>query len=273
MRRVARRLLRAALAVGLVAGCAPGGEPPDDPALPDLEPLVARSGWIFEGTVAALHDANQGSPDPARSIIVRVDRVSVEPLEAPLPPGTLDTIELAAPPGDDLALGSRAYFFVGDEQAGQHWLFREEGHLDVAALAFDDLHARVHTIKRRLLDRALLARMQSADRVLRGTVTAVTDLPDGPGPLDGPDWWEATVQPRNTLRGPVEVDPIAVRFDAAGERLEDPPRLEVGVQSILLLQPDTVSGHGPGLVVTDPLDVQPAHELERLRSLLASPPT
>ncbi len=270
--------------LGLVAGltfaavaCAPADDPsPIAPELAELPDLVARSGWIFEGTIVALHASNQGAPDPARAIVVRIDRVSVEPLEAPAPPGTLDTIELVAPPEPGLAVGSRAYFFVGGQQAGVHWLFAEVGHLDSALLGFDELHARVHAEKRALIDRALYDRLIASERVLRATVIAIDDVADGPGPLDAADWWVATVQPRNTLRGPVEVEPLAVRFarNAGGDGpgLDAPARLEVGVECLLLLHPDTVSGHGPGLLVEDARDVQPTGELERLRSLLASPP-
>jgi hypothetical protein len=116
--------------------------------------------------------------------------------------------------------------------------------------------------------------MVGAERVIRGTVLSTEDLPGDPISDNLPDWWVAAVQPEETLRGPVDAAPLQVRYQGSPSACcYRMPHLAAGEEGVLLLHPDDVTGHpGPALVVVDPLDVQPASELERLRSLLASPP-
>jgi hypothetical protein len=87
--------------------------------------------------------------------------------------------------------------------------------------------------------------MASAERVIRGTVVEVEDLPDGDSD-NLPDWWVATVQPRNTLRGPVQVEPLAVRVQGGPNPCcRQMPRLEPGREQLMFLFPDDVTG-SPG---------------------------
>jgi len=272
---------------GEAADAAPGADAaacPSDPPYPaDLVDLVGRSGWVFRATVVEQHAATEPQPPPFadpqglwdldRMIVVAIDDSSIEPQEAPLPAGSHDTVILTAPPGADLAVGQQAYFFVSWFLAGSSWVFVEQGHWSGDGLGFDDVHAAVHEARRYLLDRALYQRMAGAERVIRGTVLSVADLSD-PESDNLPDWWEATVQPRYTLHGPVEIDPIQVRYQGGDNPCcVDMPRLAPGDDADLLIYPDTITGHpGPARVIADPLDRQLPRDEPRLRSLLASPP-
>ena len=249
---------------------------------PNFVDLVAHSAWIFRGTVAELHATTEQRPFPDpdmlwdldKMVIAKIDRVSVEPLEAPLVAGSSDTIILKQSPEPEFAVGTQAYFFVTWLLAGRSWVFVEQGHLGADRVGFEEFHAKVHETKRYLLDRALYERMLGAERVIRGTVISTEDLPGDPIGDNASDWWVGTFQPQDTLRGPVDTASIQVRYQASDSQCcYQMPRLLAGKEQILLLYPDTVTGHpGPELVVTDPLDVEAPGELERMRSLLASPP-
>ena len=245
--------------------------------------LVAHSGWIFQATVTELHAATEPTPPPwadpehqwdlARMVVVRIDQVAVQPLQDPLPPGTQDTIILLAPPGFDV--GYSGYFFVTPYEAGNSWVFIEQGHLDANFVPFGTLSHKVHEVQLYLSERALYDRMVGANRVILGAVQSTQRLP-GPISDNLPEWWEAQVAVDGTLDGPPPtVTPYyTVRFEGSqNECCIHMPKLHVGDQSILLLYPDTVTGQGgDAFLVMDPLDVQRAQDLDRLQALLGAAP-
>jgi hypothetical protein len=220
---------------------------------PEFVQQVGESGWVFRARVT---EAQPGQ------VTVEIEQCSLEPLEAPLPAGTHDTVVLTGPA---LAVGDEAYFLVTWQSAGETWTFSEIGRLD-GALDFAAVHEAVHRAHRYWLERALADRLAGSDRVIHATVTGVQDLggPDG----EGPHWWQATLAPWHTLLGTVSIDPITVRFEGSDDECcYQWPKLHVGDQAIYLLQRE-----GSDLVLDNPLDRQDLTELERVRSLLASPP-
>jgi hypothetical protein len=282
--------MRAALvAIVLVAACSdsapssPDGPPPDaaGPAPRSLVGWVAGSGFVFRGKVTQLEAATEPQPpdfadpehlwNPANMIVVEPERVSLDAIELPLLPGSRHTMILQTS-ASELTVGQELYFFGRLYIIGATLVMVEVGRLE-SDLPFDRVHQVVHETRRYLLDRALTDRMLLADRVIWATVTAVEPLP-GPDTESGPWWWSATLAPRRTLRGPVEIDPLVVHFDGgANECCYDWPKLHVGDQALYLLQPDTLSDLPDARFVLDnPIDQQALTEELRLRSLLASNP-
>jgi len=291
-----RRLLvdagmRAALvAILVVAACsdsAPSG--PDASATPDaataaprsLVEWVAGSAFVFRAKVVELEAATEPAPpdfgDPEHlwnlenMIVVEPVRVSLEPIELSLVAGSHHTVILQTP-ARELAVGQELYVFGRVFMIGTSVVMVEVGRLE-SDLPFDRVHQVVHETERYLIDRALTDRMLIADRVIWATVTSVEA---GPGPFsdEGPWWWSATLEPRRTLHGPVEIDPLVVHFDgSANFCCYDWPKLHVGDQALYLLQPDTITGLPDArFVLANALDQQALTEELRLRSLLASQP-
>jgi len=279
------------LLIVAAAGCGdpdPAGAPdaattPDaaGPAPRSLVDWVAGSGFVFRGRVIELEAATEPAPpdfaDPQhlwqqdRLIIVEPVEVSLEPVELQLIPGSRHTMILRAP-ARELVVGQELYFFGGLFSAGQTLVMTEVGRLE-GDLPFERVHQAVHATERYLLDRALTDRLLAANRVIYATVTAIDDA-SGPITDEGPDWWTATLMPRRTLRGPVEIDPIQVHFDASRNFCcYEWPKLQVGDQAIYLLQPDTITGLPDSAYVLDSaLDEEALIEEPRIRSLIASPP-
>lgn len=290
-----RRLLlyaamRAALAaIVLVTACSdsapssPDGPPPDAAGIAprSLVEWVSGSAFVFRGKVVELEAATEPAPpdfaDPdhlwnlANMIVIEPERVSLDPIELPLLPGTHHTVILQAP-AHELAVGEELYIFGRVFMLGTSIVMVEVGRLE-SDLPFDRVHQVVHETQRYLLDRTLTDRMLLADRVIWATVASVEA---GPGPTteSGPWWWSATLVPRRTLHGPVEIDPLVVHFDgSANECCYEWPKLHAGDQALYLLQPDTISGLPDArFVLANALDQQALTEELRLRSLLASQP-
>jgi hypothetical protein len=273
---MSRVLVILALAVGLVACVVerdPGGaaDAGASPYPSDLIDLVDQSGWIFEGTVEALHASTEPSTaswDPSTLIVVRTDAVSVFPLEADLLIGSRNTILLNAPPEGSLDVGARAYFFVTAQVIGTSYVFREVGHVDADAVPFDRLHADVHAVARYLLDRALSDRLRAAARVIIASVIDA-EVPADPGCDSCPIPAVATLAPRDTLSGPAgttAIDPVVVHYHQPNGPVPGMILDPEDDQAVYLLQP---SSDGPTLT---PDDRRPMVELPRIRSLIASPP-
>jgi hypothetical protein len=228
----------------LLAACsapptaAPDAAAPAASSFPaDFVTDVANSGWVFRAKVTS------AQPD---QVIVQIEKSSLEPLEAPLPPGTSDTVILTGPP---LAVGDEAYFLVGWQSAGQTWTFTENARLP-GTLDFDLVHRAVHDAHRYLLDQQLATALVASPRVIDATVTGVT--PD-PQPCDDCIQYDTvTVSPWHTLRGTVSIDPVTVDVEAG--------TTHVGDRDLFLLDG---AGHA---------SLAPFADLERVRSLLTSPP-
>jgi hypothetical protein len=247
----------------------------------DLVSAYRRSGWVFRATVTKVNAATeQQPPDFAdmehqwnlnNMVVVRIDQVFQQPAEAPLPPGTQDTIILKAKV--DMAVGAQLDFFVDSFEAASTWVFTELAR-EPATLAPDVMNTRVAALAQYASDADLYARLSSAQRVVRASVQSVTDLPD-PITDEHPDWFEAQVLPIETLSGTAGTDAVAVRFDGAQNFFSyQRPKLTTAMTDVVLaLQQDDQSGHsGFAYLVIDPLDVQDASALDRVKRLLASPP-
>ena len=120
----------------------------------------------------------------------------------------------------------------------------------------------------------LTQRLAQSVAVIHGVVTDTAPAA-GAGPAfrsqHDPDWWQATVEVSSVEKGAAPAGTMSVMFanglDIAWVRS---PKLSKGAEGIFLLQDKDPFGRGlPGLAVVDPLDWQPAAELDRVRKLLA----
>jgi hypothetical protein len=111
------------------------------------------------------------------------------------------------------------------------------------------------------LERARLwRRMVTADRIVRGRVTSVSDLPDtGPISRHEPDFRLATVAVLESFAGDVGGDnTLNVKFDASIDTVHvREPKLREGDERMLLLHADPTAGL-PTFLAVDPIDVQGA---------------
>jgi hypothetical protein len=131
---------------------------------------------------------------------------------------------------------------------------------------------RVRLARSQLGDNALSARLASADMVVMGVLGK-------PRPTEGveeregehdPIWRQAPIEVAEVLKGKRTTAPLLVNIATS----DDPawmnaPKPTAGTKGIFLLQPDKDRHFQVvGLFLIDPLDLQPADQLERVRELL-----
>jgi hypothetical protein len=227
--------------------------------------LVRRSGFIFQGTVKAVGESTPGIVREANSAIVSVDRV----LESQPPAGNKTgrdvTVRLRG--ANAVRAGQTATFFTF-VYAGGPSLGVEE----VGTLPADDprsLEDRIRAARQTIADEALTRRLQSAQLVVVGTVTAVTPGPRNPDSEHDPLWSRATIRITTAIKGRAS-EPVVVNFATNFDYLWAlAPKPKVGDTGIFLLQPDRERKYrASGLFLLDPLDALPTSELERVRRLL-----
>jgi hypothetical protein len=242
-----------------------------EPASGALVDGYKQAGWVFRATVTQLNAATEQQPpdfadpnhqwDLSKMIVVRIDAVFQQPDEAPLPIGTKDTIILKS--RVDVAVGDQLDFFVEWYEAAQTWVFledtRQPATLDEAAMQM-----RVNELKQYTADEALVARLNSAVQIVRGSVVSLTDVTMTVSD-ELPDWWTGTLDVTETLKGDPVTTTVA-RFDGAMNFVGyTRPKLTTDMHDVVLaIQPD-------GTVI-DPLDVQQGDGITRVKRLLASPP-
>jgi hypothetical protein len=227
--------------------------------------LVSRSGFIFQGTVKAVGESTPGIVREANSAIVSVDRV----LESQPPAGNKTgrdiTVRLRAPIA--LRSGQTATFFTFVYAGGPSL-----GVEAVGTLPADDarsLEDRIRAARQTLADQALRRRLQSAQLVVVGTVTAVRPGPRNPESEHDPLWSRATIRITSAEKGRAS-EPVVVNFATNFDYLWAlAPKPKVGDTGIYLLQPDPEKKYRvSGFFLIDPLDALPISELDRVRRLL-----
>ena len=159
--------------------------------------LVRRSGFIFQGTVKAIGESTPGIVREPNSAIVSVDRV----LESQPPAGNKTgrdvTVRLRGP--SEVRSGQTATFFTFVYAGGQSL-----GVEAVGMLPAEDprsLEDRIRAARQAIADEALTRRLQSAQLVVVGTVTAVRPGPRNPDSEHDPLWSSATIRITTVVKG------------------------------------------------------------------------
>jgi len=188
----------------LIAAVSPAAHAQPESSFVDL---VRRSGFIFQGTVKAVGESTPGIVREANSAIVSVDRV----LESQPPAGNKTgrdvTVRLRG--ANAVRAGQTATFFTF-VYAGGPSLGVEE----VGTLPADDprsLEDRIRAARQTIADEALTRRLQSAQLVVVGTVTAVTPGPRNPDSEHDPLWSRATIRITTAIKGRAS-EPVVVNF-------------------------------------------------------------
>jgi hypothetical protein len=235
-------------------------------AQPDLEDLVRQSNVIVAATVTRLRAANVSAvPAFDNTAVVKVGRVYEAPRAIRGLAGSEITVFFNDP--SLLRVGDQIVLFARTWLAGEHIAVHEVGWLP--GRGPDDLGTRIAAARQGGADEDLRARLDAADLVVRGRVTAVRPAP--PDPARGvsehdPLWQEAVIQVSSVLKGDRSLRQVVVLFPGSRDiAWVTAPRFRVGQEGVWILTRDV---EAKGFTALDPLDFQPGSEAPRVRRLL-----
>jgi len=283
-----RRIACAALSAGILL-------------IPSATPVsgqTARHEWlkqcgiVFIGRVVKVGDVSFADvPRSARTVVVRVDEVLEKPAAVSLVKGDKVTVEVKEP--SQFRDGARVTFYANGWIFGNGLAVREVGHEvspEISPVsepgASSPRREEFAQVRKELSDAELRSRVQKADVVVVGRVTAIR--PQALRPVGAqsnlvlsehdPDWQEAVVQVESGIKGARDGQEIVIRFprslDVAWYRA---PKFSLGQEGTFVLQRDTMSGSPKAMlggaevdayVAGSRQDVLPKNEAPRVRALV-----
>jgi hypothetical protein len=255
---------------------------------------LKRCGIVFIGRVVKVGDVSfAGVPRSARTVVVRVDEVLEKPPAVSLVKGDTVTVEVKEP--SQFRDGARVTFYANGWIFGNGLAVHEVGHEASPEIspvsepgASSPRREEFAQVRKELSDAELRSRVQKADMVVVGRVTAIR--PQALRPVGAqsnlvlsehdPDWQEAVVQVESGIKGARDGQEIVIRFpgslDVAWYRA---PKFKLGQEGTFVLQRDTLSGSPKAMlggaevdayVAGSRQDVLPKNEAPRVRALVGS---
>ena len=253
---------------------------------------LKRCGIVFVGRVVKVGDVSLADvPRSARTVVVHVDEVLEKPAAVSLVRGDKVTVEVKEP--SRFRDGARVTFYANGWIFGNGLAVREVGHElspEISPVsepgASSPQREEVTQARKELSDADLRSRIQRADMVVVGRVTAVR--PGAVRPVGAqsklvlsehdPDWQEAVVQVESGIKGARDGQEIVIRFpgslDVAWYRA---PKFKLGQEGTFFLQRDTLSGSPKAVLAGAEVDayiagsrqdVLPRNEAQRVRALV-----
>jgi hypothetical protein len=249
---------------------------------PTIKDLVSSSGLAFTGTVESRGMAGTtGLPVDDRTAIVQVEQILHAPDQLSVPPGSKIIVQLS-PDQPPLEPGERATFFANGLAYGDQLTVAEVGRLPAEAGAartesLAGVVAPVSAVQAVLAEIAqdeVSDHAAQADAVVRGHVSALTELPHGgpPGEHD-PQWWKATLQVDLVARGDIGRQPDggtvpvdALYANSLDVQWRDWLKPKAGQGGLWLLhRPPAERAELASFELKHSIDLQPSLQLDLLR--------
>jgi hypothetical protein len=241
----------------------------------DVKDLVRRTPISFVGTVQHLNAAtSRDVPIDDHTAVVSVDLVLHAPDALKGLEGQRVTVQLSA----DVELpaeGDQLVFFVEGLAFGESIAVAEVGRAPVDVLATHASSAAgdlvqptpFADVEREIETEALLDHVDAAAAVVVATVTGLEQAqPKGFSEHD-PDWWRATLEVRQVVRGDLEPGPVQVLYpnslDIAWYRVPKPKASQDGIWILHFLAEGTPRDLAPYQLLHED-DRQPLEALSRL---------
>ena len=241
-----------------------------------IENLVRQSQFIFRGTIRELNAATMPDvPITEGTAIVNVSAVFTAPPQLGDYSGRDITIQLR--PARDAKAGLEAAFFTSSWMYGDSLAVLEVGHIR-GGQDNDELRRLIADVELGLSDRKLEDRIAQAELVILGRVVNTAPQMEYrqtmPITEHDPDWWEATILVESLEQGKPGRESITVLYpNSMDEMWIDSPKFPEGQYGIWILQRDQQEKGWSnmrlaGYTALDPLDFQPASQVDRIRALV-----
>lgn len=251
-----------------------------------MQSLAASSNIIVRGKILKTNSSDEPLLAPsARTVIISIEEMYAGVEIAGDQKGRTATVILSNP--ERAKAGEEMIFFGNARFLGKSLTIADEGEVEQAAgaAASDTLKQAVQARH----DKPILDRMASASIVFRGTVSSVKPLEaqgrgEQPSEHD-PEWQVATIQVVKPLRGGTAGENVTVVFPASRDIVWfHAPKLKPGQDAVFLAhaaarQEDVIQHRALQelmqkqtiYLVTEPYDVLPPADEDRIRGLLAVP--
>ena len=234
----------------------------------NVDTWIRQSTFIFVGTVVALNATTMNAVAANEGLaVVRVDKVISAPGAPPDLAGKNITVKLL--PTAALRRGEAATFYTKGWLLGNSLAVIEVGH-SVAAEAVSQ--EQVNAVHQQMADEDLQREMASAVAIVTGVVRSVQKS-KAPhiGSEHDPDWYQAEIVIRETLKGKPRGEAITVLFPHSDDVMwHNSPKFHEGQQGIWLLHVNQVRlpGVQEQYTALRPLDFQSEEQRERIQKLL-----
>ena len=234
-----------------------------------LDGMVAKAKFIFTGDVMRLNASTLPTvpPTPKLAVVRITDVLSGEELFGAFP-GEEITVEMLEP-----AELKKTVFFTNVAVYGNSLEVIELGHLPMGDDGVAEIRAKLAAARKRVAEQAILARMNTADRVIAGKVESVRRLGNAQRRSEhAPLWAIAVINVSSVLKGGGD-DRVEVMFPTSRDELwAEAPHFEKGESGVWILRRGKhergLSRPTGALTALAPGDFQPMSELSRLRALI-----
>jgi hypothetical protein len=246
----------------------------------DEATLLRESTIVFNGTVVKLAATSfEEVPVSSETIVVRVESIMKKPTAVALKPADNVTVEVKDPRA--YQPGSRATFYTDTWMLGSGVAVKEIGHIAQSGAA---AATSLQLPQSRSDDDQLRTRLRAAEAVVVGRVLSVRPWQAAKAVAahshiseHDPNWQEAVVQVRSTLKGSTG-NRLIVRFPGSRDvAWANAPKFKPGQAATLILKSDQVSGSPKAMMAGNevtaytalqPGDVLSTEEATRARALL-----
>jgi hypothetical protein len=236
-----------------------------------VDSWIRQSTFIFVGTVQTLKATTMKAVTATdATAVVRIDKVIEAPGAPPDLAGKDITVRLLQT--GSLRAGEQATFYTKGWLLGNSMAVIEVGHSVEAQTA--TAQEQVNTVRRQMADEQLEGEMATAVAIISGTVRAVQPAKiQHIGSEHDPDWYQAEIAVRETLKGKLHGDTVTILFPHSDDVMwRTSPKFKEGEQGVWLLHRN--QARLPGIqdqyTALRPLDFRSQSELEHIQRLLKS---
>ncbi|HEY0521703.1 MAG TPA: hypothetical protein VGC84_19585 [Ilumatobacteraceae bacterium] len=237
-----------------------------------LEDLVRQSSLSFTGTVNNVEAATMSDvPVDKRTVVMRVDAVLHAPPSLRNLVGSQVTVQLA-PRSKVLSVDETVTLFTEPVVFGDTLAVREIGRLPANAMASRTMAAAasgtmvLEDVAKQVADSDLADHARGADAVVVGRVAGLTKADSSTLLEHDPDWWVATVEVSQVVRGKLRRGDLRVLYaNSQDVRWRDHPKPRAAQEAAWILHlADPKISKAARYVLADAADVQPVQFIESL---------
>ncbi len=242
---------------------------------PDVQRLLAQSSFVFVGTVKTLKASTVeivGATDS--TVVVHVDDVVYNADVVADVAGHDITVVLRA--AGEVREGEHAVFYSNVNTYGESVVVDEVAHAAASKDELESLRAQAKAYQERIPAERLQARVTQADLIVTGTITSVRPTPETqqrpPMSEHDPQWWEATLKPQSTEKGPAQKSDLTLYFPHSDDiRWFSSPKFTAGQQGVFLLHRTEDAGiRVKGLTALDAQDFQALEQRANVQKLVGA---